>query len=486
MNVIFVLCDTLRQDHLGCYGNRVVQTPNFDRLSGMGVTFERGYLSSAPCMPARRDVWTGRYEFLWRGWGPLEQSDVDLPGVLQDAGIKTALVTDHYHFFEHGSGNYHHHFDSWEFIRGQENDKWVNNSGIEVVWPAVEFEKCHMRWRQYYQNTARWREGLRWKSETDTFAAQVFRRAAEWVSRNRGEGDFFLMVDCFDPHEPFDPPPPYDEMYADDPPGARVRWPIYGEAGRYTEQEMRDIRALYAGKVSLTDAWFGYFLDRVERLGLLDDTVIVLTSDHGHILGERGMIGKPGAHHGDSNLYEQISRIPCILYHPEFRDAGLRPQQLVQLVDFYPTVLEVIGVEAPGDLHGGSLLPLIRDPGAGIREVACFGKYGESVGVSDGRWTLFQWPPTEWNGPLYWYSALEPEFLKPKGVGPFDPAHLRYSVEAVRGSNGSSLFDLEQDPGQEQNAIERHPQEAERLREGLRAFLGRIGAPGEQVERLGL
>ena len=488
MNVIFVLCDTLRQDHLGCYGNRVVQTPNLDRLSRMGVTFDNSYLSSAPCMPARRDIWTGRYEFPWRGWGPLEQSDVDLPGVLQEAGVKTGLVTDHYHLFEHGSGNYHHHFDSWDFVRGHENDKWIADDNIEIVWPAEEYEKCHMRWRQYYRNTAQWRTGLRWNSEEDTFPARVFKSASNWLSQNCGGDDFCLMIDCFDPHEPFDPPPPYDEMYAADPPERRIRWPIYGKADRYTEQELRDIRALYAGKVTLVDNWFGYFLDHVEKLGLLDNTMIILTSDHGHILAERDMIGKPGANHGDSNLYEQISRVPCLLYHPEFRDAGLRPQQLVQLVDHYPTILDAMGVPLPEDwdLHGGSLLPLIRDPSAVVRGVACFSKFGEGVGVSDGRWTLFQWPPGDENGPLYWHSCLQPEFFKPKRVGPLDRENLRYSIETVRGPNVSSLFDLNADPGQVRDVIGRHPQEAERLRNGLREFFARIDAPPEQSERLGL
>jgi arylsulfatase A-like enzyme len=376
MNTIFVLCDTLRQDHLGCYGNSWVRTPNIDRLSQMGVTLDAAYLGSAPCMPARRDIWTGRYEFPWRGWGPLEQSDVDLPGVLRDAGMRTALITDHYHLFEHGSGNYHHSFDTWSFIRGHENDAWINDPGIEVVWPAKEYEKCHVRWRQYYMNTAHWRDGLRWRSEADTFCARVFKNASEWVSRNCGKGDFCLMIDCFDPHEPFDPPPPYDTMYAHDPPEERIRWHIYGTADRYTDTELRDIRALYAGKVTQLDTWFGYFLDRLERLGLLDDTMVIFTSDHGHILGERGMIGKPGANHGDSNLYEQMSRVPCIVYHPEFRDAGIRRTQLVQAVDLYPTVLEAMGVEHPEgwDLHGGSLLPLIRDERAANRDVACFAK----------------------------------------------------------------------------------------------------------------
>ena len=336
MNVVFIIIDTLRRDHLGCYGNPWIKTPNFDRLAEMGVTFENAYLGSYPCMPARRDIWTGRYEFPWRGWGPLEYDDLDFIGLISDEHT-TMLITDHYHLFEHGSGNYHFHFDGWEFIRGQENDKWITDATIEVKFPAPEFTKVHRRWHQYYRNTAHW------KTERDTFAAQTFEAAIDWLDRNHTLQDFFLMIDCFDPHEPFDPPYPYDLMYNPNPPEQRIRWPIYGTADRYTEAELQDIRALYAGEVTLVDTWLGHFLDKLERLRLLDDTMIVLTTDHGHLFGEHGMIGKPATHHGDSNMYQEIAHIPLIVHHPEFRGATLRPRRLIQQVDLYPTILEAMG-----------------------------------------------------------------------------------------------------------------------------------------------
>ncbi|MCL5946431.1 MAG: sulfatase-like hydrolase/transferase, partial [Chloroflexi bacterium] len=123
-NVVLILIDTLRRDFLSPYNGVRGSTPGFERLAQLGTTFDNAYLTSYPCMPARRDLWTGRYEFPWRGWGPLEPTDQPLPALLTTAGIHAGLVTDHYHLFEHGSGNYHFGFSSWDFIRGQEKDAW--------------------------------------------------------------------------------------------------------------------------------------------------------------------------------------------------------------------------------------------------------------------------------------------------------------------------------------------------------------------------
>jgi arylsulfatase A-like enzyme len=509
MNVILILLDTLRRDHLGCYGNPWIRTPHFDRLAAMSCVFENAYLGSYPCMPARRDMFTGRYEFPWRGWGPLEADEPNVVARARAAGRTTALITDHYHLFEHGAGNYHFDFDGWEFVRGQENDHWITDPTIAVRFPAPERTKCHFRWSQYYRNTAAWRDGDgAWRGEEHTFAAQTFQTAAAWLERNHTLPGYFLLIDCFDPHEPFDPPHPYDTLYAPNPPEARVRWPIYGSADRYTDEEICDIRALYAGEVTLTDRWFGSFLDTAERVGALQDTAILLTTDHGHLFGEHGMIGKPSTTHGDSSLYQPLSHVPLILSTPETRRSGCRRRQLVQPVDLYPTILELLGVDeaegrgvrafgrsgvqAGGDLaagiHGVSLVPMLADEGARTREVAVYAKWGEAMQITDGRYTLHQWPPSrEQNEPLFWYSPHPPEFLKPRGLGPWDGAHRRFGpVDYVRGDQQSALYDLADDYGQEQNRIAELPGEAARLRRGLRDFLVGLEAPAEQAERLGL
>ena len=102
------------------------------------------------------------------------------------------------------------------------------------------------------------------------------------------------MLEVFDPHEPFDPPFPYDEMYNPDYKGQRFIWPTYGKSDLYSEEELKEIRALYAGEVTMVDRWLGHLLDNVEHLGLMDDTMIIVVTDHGHLFGEHGMIANPG------------------------------------------------------------------------------------------------------------------------------------------------------------------------------------------------
>jgi arylsulfatase A-like enzyme len=220
------------------------------------------------------------------------------------------------------------------------------------------------------------------------------------------------------------------------------------------------------------------------------------------------MIGKPSTTHGDSSLYQPLAHVPLILYTPETRGNGGRREQLVQPVDLYPTILELLGVDeaggrgvqvlgssgvqAVGDLaagiHGVSLVPLLADEGARTREVAVYAKWGEAMQITDGRYTLHQWPPSlEENGPLFWHSPHPPEFLKPRGLGSWDGARGRYGpVDYVRGDQGSALYDLADDYGQERNRIAELPGEAARLQRGLRDFLVGLEAPAEQAERLGL
>ena len=124
MRTIFVLFDSLMRTAVGCYGSTTVQTPNFDRFARRAVTFDTHFVGSLPCMPARRDLHTGRLNFMHRSWGPLEPFDNSFPEMMRDAGIHTHLVTDHMHYFEDGGATYHGRFRTWDFIRGQEYDPW--------------------------------------------------------------------------------------------------------------------------------------------------------------------------------------------------------------------------------------------------------------------------------------------------------------------------------------------------------------------------
>jgi arylsulfatase A-like enzyme len=484
MNIVLILIDTLRRDHLGCYGNQWIRTPNLDALAAKSTLFENAYLGSYPCMPARRDIWTGRYEFPWRGWGPLETSDPDIAKIVTQNGHTSMFISDHYHMWERGSGNYFFNFSGMEFIRGQENDLWITDPEIPIVYPGDPERMARHALRpgsfaRYRRNTAHMRV------EEDYFAPQVFRKASEWVERNRAQKDFFLLLEVFDPHEPFDPPYPYSEMYNPGYTGQRFIWPTYGKSDLYSPEELQEIRALYAGEVTLVDHWLGYLVDTIERQGLMEDTMIIVTTDHGHLFGEHGMIGKPWSDLGDSNMYQEIAHVPLMIYHPGMRP-GQRVSHLVQPVDLFATILDGYQISPPPGTHGRSLLPCLRDGegGAPLRETAAFGRYGESMNITDGEWTLYLWPPGEKNEPLYWYSPLPPQFGDVRVNDDFDG--VRYSARVTRGAMHNALYNVKNDPRQEQNLYDDHPEVVARLQTALRDFLASIDAPREQLTRLGL
>ncbi|MHB8618185.1 MAG: sulfatase [Chloroflexota bacterium] len=482
MNVIVILLDTLRRDHLGCY-HGLARTPSLDAFAERSVVFDNAYVGSYPCMPARRDIWTGRYEFPRRGWGALEPGDLDFPGLLRAAGRTAMLVTDHYHLWERGSGNYHFNFAGTEFIRGQENDGWITDPNVQVVYPAESSKLAgHARggaWARYQRNASRRR------GERDYGIARVVTESMDWLDANHGTRDFCLFVDAFDPHEPFDPPESYWQIYNPGYEGEQVIWPSYGKADYLTPDELRQVRALYAGKVTLVDRWVGYLLDHIERLGLLENSLVMVTTDHGHMLGEHGIIGKPWSGLSDSNLYQELSCIPLLLYLP-----GIRPQRsgaLVQLVDLYPTILAANGVPAP-DCHGIDLLPIAQGGMRDGHRYACFGRFGEAMTITDGTWTLMQWPEGADNGPLYWYSYTPPSYgvgKQIRHVGRLEDGP-RFGVDVARGGQAAALYHLGEDTAQARNLSRENPDELRRLRSALAEWLGKVGAPREQLERLSL
>src|SRR5688500_7185340 len=125
MRIVFALFDSLNRHALGCYGGEAIRTPNFDRFAARAITFDRHYVGSLPCMPARRDLHTGRLNFMHRSWGPLEPFDNSFARLLSAGGVYTHIISDHLHYFEDGGAGYTNAYDTWEFIRGQENDPWV-------------------------------------------------------------------------------------------------------------------------------------------------------------------------------------------------------------------------------------------------------------------------------------------------------------------------------------------------------------------------
>jgi len=442
MNVILIVCDTWRRDHIGCYGNDWIHTPNVDRLAESGTVFEGFYCASFPTLPCRRDIITGRYEFPWRGWGGLEKDDVTLSGLIHESGRVSYFITDIYHHWGKAAGNFWCDFSGFELIRGQERDRWITDTDAEPDYPAPEYVdtpriKPHLKAAKLIR-----------KNEEDWSSPQVFSHAIRWIQHNAAHEDFFLMIDAFDPHEPWDPPRYYTDLYGDpDYNGHEYVSPSYRAIEGYlTEEEFRHVQAMYAGEITMVDKWLGRFLDQVESMGLMDKTMIMITTDHGTYNGDHGQLGKLQTH-----MYQGISHTPMIIWHPEYGH-GKRVKQLAQPIDIFPTTLEAVGLDIPEDIHGKSLIPVLRNgDDEPLRDAAIFGRLNMSHNVTDGEYVLYH-------------------FQRPRSEEEIKPA----------------LFHLPSDPNEENDLTSSHPEELARMQKLMLDKLEEIGAPEKVKDRLGL
>ena len=290
MRTIFVIMDSLNRHYLRCYGNEFAITPNIDRLAQRGTVFDNHFAGSLPCMPARREMLIGRVNFLETPWSPVQPWDECLPTMLRERrGVYSHMITDHYHYFHSGGEGYNTIYNSWEFLRGQEGDTWR---------PLVE-EPAKPDGARGLEGPCRW--GY-WRNQTyapmerdeDYSTPRCFERALDFIDRNHDAQDWHLHLEAFDPHEPFDCPARYRELYGDRWDRYHFTWPLYGHLDPELDDEetVRHIRACYGGALTMADHWLGKLLDKLDQHGMWDDTVVVLTTDHGHILGERGYWGK--------------------------------------------------------------------------------------------------------------------------------------------------------------------------------------------------
>jgi arylsulfatase A-like enzyme len=506
LNVITILCDTLRRDHCGPYHHGqtvaqvtgdgqpdwVVPTPNIDRLAARGAVFDQAWCGSHPCMPARRDFYTGRFEFPWRGWGPLEDDDLDLPrqvsGVpnhsLSRPDIRVSqLITDHFHLWEQGSGNYHMGYSGFDFVRGVEADAYRTDP-VDFPLPAERYRLAKVE--RHFRNAALTRRDANGALDEDQwFAAQTFQRAATWLDRNHTWENFYLHIDSFPPHELWDPPERFVKHF--DPRGYDV--PEYFPAAPYapieqsglTPDQVRHTQALYAASVMHVDECLGKLLDALDRHDLWRNTLVIFTTDHGTYNGARGRLGKLQTH-----LFDPIAHIPLIVAHPTLGH-GERRDQLVQLVDLYPTTLAAVGADIPADRHGINLLPVLADATTPTRDYAIAGIFGQSVTITDGRWVLHQ-PPVAGNAPLFWYSHRHPKFLW-YDVGPYEctgPDTGRRPVRHTPYPADLWLSDQSSDPAELTNVAAANPAQVQRMQTALSATFDQLGAPAEQRLRLGL
>lgn len=412
MKAIMVMYDSLRRDLMSVYGGPV-PTPNFERLAAHSVRFTASYVGSLPCMPARRELQTGRYNFLHRSWGPMEPFDDSMPELLKKSGVHTRLATDHYHYVEDGGCTYHSRYSAWDCYRGQESDTWVS----DLAPHAGEFSPNQlsaeystgtlraMRKKGGWQNLAN-RERLH--TEADFPMAMTFADGIDFLQRNGRCDNWFLQIETFDPHEPFTSPASH---FDPDTAGA-PDWPPYDKV-RESAGEIGAMRGKYEASLRFCDRQLGRVLDEMDEQNLWADTMLIVNTDHGFFLAEHDYWGKGGCPN-----YEELVHTPLFIWDPRSGRQGVSCPALVQTIDLAPTVLDFFGLPVPPDMLGKPLAKTLADD-TPVREYGLFGYHGMPIGITDGRYTLLH-NVQDFDETVYEYTLM--------------PTHMRamFSVEELR------------------------------------------------------
>jgi arylsulfatase A-like enzyme len=398
MNIILIILDSLRKDHVGAYGNEWVVTPHLDAFAREAVTFTRAYPESLPTLPVRRALHTGLRTFPYvghrdykgdfsgaPGWGPIPEEQDTLAEMLGAAGYRSALITDTYHQFK-PSKNYHRGFDEWVWIRGQEADPYRSGPLVadeeiakHMVEPPGDNPGLARFLRTYLRNNA-YRH-----TERDYYPARVFGEASRWIWDNQDAERIFLTVDSFDPHEPWDPPAYYRRLYSQDEVAVDVIQSLYGPwEGRLGARELGRLQANYAGEVTMVDRWFGQFIETLQTSGRLDDSVVAVISDHGHNIGhepgDKGLVSKQG-----HPMTRAVADLVMMVRHPSGEGAGTVYDGLVYNLDLTSTMLSLIGVTPWQPLDGIDLWPKFLAGDGSAREYVTVG-WGPLVTVVTDEW----------------------------------------------------------------------------------------------------
>lgn len=490
MRAIMVMFDTLTRKFLPNYGCGWTNLPNFKRLEQNCTRFDNFYGGSLPCMPARREHHTGKYNFLRRSWGPLEPFDRSGIEAMRAAGIYTHLVTDHSHYWEDGGATYHNRYDTWEGFRGQEGDRYVpHDIQADIPKDRCGLNKTGLSVNQHYRNR------LRQQTEQEMSGAKTVHAGIEFLKEHASRDGWFLQVECFDPHEPFYVPQRYRQMYGL-PEEETLNWPRYGMApGDDYRQELENAKREYAALMTMCDAQLGKILDFMDEQDMWKDTALIVNTDHGFLLGEHECMGK-----NFSPVYDELVHIPFFLHMPG-QETGEARSELCSSVDLMPTLLDLFGCEtsAMGEMDGTSMRPVIEKDEA-IHDYVLFGMHGSYTCCTDGHMVYMKANATPANAPLYEYT------LMPTNIrGYFTPEQLN-GAELVPGSRftnglpclripasssylmayrfGDRLYDLDEDPGETKNLLDQ--EQAKKWNGILTELLERVDAPEEEYVRLGI
>ncbi|HEY2840808.1 MAG TPA: sulfatase [Pirellulales bacterium] len=448
-NVLFLIADDLNCD-LHCYGHPRVQSPNIDRLAGRGVRFEHAYCQFPLCSPSRTSFLTGRRPNATKvlsnpraarfsvDYKPTPHfrefipDTVTLPQLFRQQGYQVARIGKLFHYGvpgEIGTSGLDDR-ESWDYF--------VNPAGRDKAEENLIFTlKPHS-----YGATLSWRasEGADQEQTDGLSATAAISQLEEYKATP--EKPFFLAVGFYRPHTPYVAPKKYFELYPQEsivlptlsaadkarrPPGAYAT--KRQEEDALSDERRRQAIQAYWAAISFMDAQVGRVIEALDKLGLADNTIIVMTSDHGYHMYQHGLWQK-------MTLFENSARVPLIIAAPRAAGNGKSTASLAELVDFYPTLADLCGVSAPAYLDGVSQKPVLDDPTKAVKDTA-FTQLtrGENPAYSI---RTPEWRFTQWNG----------------------------------GKGGEQLFDMQNDPGETTNLVnnEKHAATLEALRAKVRKY----------------
>ncbi len=432
MNVMLITVDALRADHLGACGNDWISTPWIDEFARHGAISCMTYPQQPQTNPSLASLFTSTYPAVHgvrvHMVDRLSESFDTLAKMLARNGFTTAGIIP-WTSLEPAFSGFQQGFHTYEaFVQNEpETLKNPSTAALAGIYRRVTDQ---LAVGSAVESVLGLRQGT--EAQIDGRADVTASAAVNWLA-NHGQEHFFLWVHFFDPHYPFTPPSPWDELY----PGARDYDGPYDGSMQFvyemregvfnpTPRDVEYLHALYAGEVSYADHYIGQVLGYMAEQGILDNTIVMLTADHGEGLGERGDSWPEGDYwlHGD-DVYDPGTRVAWIIFDPRSKPAGPLPPVPLQSIDITPTILDLLGLPIPAQVQGRSIVPILKgtDDGEDRYAIVTLGDDSHTAIISAEGWKL----------------------------------------HVARKTGERELYDLRADPGERVNLAAAHPTEVNAL-----------------------
>lgn len=492
MKAVMLMFDTLRKDFLPNYNDLIKNMPNFERLEKHTVKFENFYSGSLPCMPARRDLHTGRLNFLHRSWCPLEPFDDSIFEIMKKNGIYSHLITDHQHYWEDGGATYHNRYSSYEFVRGQEGDLWKcdlncishkNLNKYKIAEPGRQNMVYHDEVNRSYM-----------REEKDFPQVKCINLGIEFIDKNHDCDNWFLQIENFDPHEPFYVPERFKKMVSESLIENENDWPEYNSTVDINNNEkVSDWKKNYTALMYMCDEYLGKILDKFDEYNLWEDTMLIVNTDHGFLFGEKEWSGK-----SVMPVYNELANIPFFIWDPKIKIKNEKRTQLAQTPDIAVTLLDFFNLNKTKDMTGKPIQNILNNQKN--HETVIFGYFGAHVCITDSEYLYMRGSCNLSNTPLYEYTLMPTRMRRRFNITDFENITLSDPLPFTKGmkvlktkaiaefyssySHGNLLFDLKEDPTQE-NSLNDLKKEAEMLSK-LSDMLIKNDATEDEFKRLGI